>query len=271
MSAPEPVSALQEEASIFPLGDAAVTIDLGNYIDEHLNDKALAIKDWLIDKRINGMLDIIVAYSSVSIFYDPAQIRGGANGCGDTAYSRMARMLEAALLEVKKRFPDAAKPGNNTGANAVDAPEAIGIPVCYEAGFGPDLALLSEVKNLSPGELIELHCSKLYRVYMIGFLPGFSYLGQVDEKLAIPRKAKPVPVLAGGVGIAGSQTGIYPLNSPGGWQIIGRTPVRLFDAYASVPATLKIGDHVRFFPITAEQFREWPQATKAPGDIRCPE
>jgi inhibitor of KinA len=103
--------------------------------------------------------------------------------------------------------------------------------------------------------LVRIHISAVYRVYMIGFLPGFAYLGKLDPRLATPRKTRPVPVAAGSVGIAGSQGGIYPLNSPGGWNIIGRTPVKLFDPEKEMPARLKIGDHVQFYPVTKEEFR----------------
>jgi inhibitor of KinA len=127
--------------------------------------------------------------------------------------------------------------------------------VCYEGAYAPDLEDVARQQGLSVREVIELHCAGVYRVYMIGFLPGFPYLGAVDQRLEVPRKPRPVPVAAGGVGIAGKQTGIYPLNSPGGWSIIGRTPVRLFDSQTDPPVRLQTGDRVEFYPIPTEEFR----------------
>ena len=124
------------------------------------------------------------------------------------------------------------------------------IPVCYEGEYAPDLEAVARQKGLSPGEVIDLHCSIEYRIYMIGFLPGFPYMGKIDPRIEIPRKMRPVPVIAGGVGIAGMQTGIYPLNSPGGWQIIGRTPLHLFNRHADPPVALLTGDRVRFYPVS---------------------
>ena len=134
--------------------------------------------------------------------------------------------------------------------------DIIHIPVCYSNDFCVDMGFLMKEKNISSEEIIHLHTSKIYRVYMIGFLPGFSYLGKLDEKLMIPRKLKPAPVVAGSVGIAGSQTGIYPLDTPGGWQIIGRTPVKLFKADAAIPVTLNIGNQIKFYEISMEEFEK---------------
>jgi inhibitor of KinA len=138
-----------------------------------------------------------------------------------------------------------------------DGASIIRIPVCYEPEYGPDLDLLAGKKGLTREEVIRLHTADIYRVYMIGFLPGFPYLGKVAPALEIPRKERPVPVVAGGVGIAGNQTGIYPLHSPGGWQIIGRTPLKLFDPCAPVPVSMKVGDWVQFFSITQQEFRDF--------------
>jgi inhibitor of KinA len=115
---------------------------------------------------------------------------------------------------------------------------------------------VAAANDISPEEVIALHTSKTYRVFMLGFLPGFAYMGQVDEKIAMPRKPQPVNIAAGSVGIAGRQTGIYPLDSPGGWQIIGKTPLKLFDAEREDPVLLQAGDHVQFFSISKNDFRE---------------
>ena len=228
--------------AIFPLGDCAITLDLGHLIDEQLNRKALGIQEWLKAHAFPGLRDIIVAYSSVSIFYDPEVVRRQRD-CPDGVYTYIKALLEEAWRATRD----------------VDAPalsgDIIRVPVCYDGREGPDLEELSRVKNMTKEDIIELHCSLIYRVYMIGFLPGFPYLGKVDARLEMERKSRPVPVSAGGVGIAGNQTGIYPVNSPGGWQIIGRTPIKLFDRAALPPIKFAIGDRVQFYPISQEEFR----------------
>jgi len=230
--------------SIFPLGDSAITIDLGNHIDEIFNIKALALHSWLIEHPVPGCLDIIMAYSSVTLFYDAAGVVARGLGGHPGAYALLEALLEQAWRETE----DADNPEPVEG-------RVVSIPVCYEGEYAPDLGSVAREKGLSPEEVIQLHTGILYRVYMMGFLPGFPYLGILDQRLTVPRKSQPAPVVAGGVGIAGRQTGIYPLNSPGGWQIIGRTPVRLFDPAAGSPLLLQAGDQVRFQPIGAAEFQ----------------
>jgi inhibitor of KinA len=232
--------------SIFPLGDSAITLDLGERIDEELNGKALAIREWLTGRPIPGMKDIIVAYSSVTLLYDPVELMENSMALGETRandpFSFLQKILEHAVEQAV--------------ASMVGEEEPIGIPVCYGGSFGPDLLPVSDTTGVPPEELIHLHGSRVYRVYMIGFLPGFPYLGKIDPRLSLPRKPVPVPVNAGSVGIVGIQSGIYPLNSPGGWHIIGRTPLKMFDPLAENPTRLKTGDRVRFFPIGPGEFEE---------------
>ncbi len=240
---------------IFPLGDSAVTIDLGNCIDEQYNIRALALYDWLQAHRFPGIRDILMAYSSVSVFF---RSRGGAGqwvSCPKGVAHWVGDLLACAWAEAGQ-------------AEAGQAPKAEGrlrsggegstfrIPVCYEKEYAPDLEWVASQKGLSTAEVAELHCAAVYRVYMVGFLPGFSYMGSVDERLELPRKPLPVNVVAGGVGLTGRQTGIYPLNSPGGWHIIGRTPVKLFDAGIVPPVWLQSGDRVQFYPVSGAEFRE---------------
>jgi inhibitor of KinA len=233
--------------SIFPLGDSAITIDLGNCIEEQHNSKALALQGWLRAHPFPGLLDIIMAYSSVTVFYDPAVVAAIDPNGPDGVFTRLKAHLERAWAEVAGSTP--------APASQVKRFE---IPVCYEGEYAPDLAAVAAQKKLSPEEVIGLHTAIVYRVYMVGFLPGFPYLGTLDERLCMPRKPQPVNVPAGGVGIAGMQTGIYSLNSPGGWQIIGRTPVKLFDPAADPPVRLQAGDQVRFYPVSPEEYRQWP-------------
>jgi inhibitor of KinA len=237
---------LESKFVIFPIGDNAVTIDLGNRINELLNRKVLGMQQWLSERALEGVKDLIIAYSSLTIFYDPVLIR-------------KKHLISSTVFQfIKSKLEDAwanASPSDETPGDLL-----MRIPVCYDNDFGFDLDFIADIKRLSKEEIIQLHVSKIYRVYMIGFLPGFSYLGEVDEKLIISRKQTPVPVPAGSVGIAGSQTGMYPLNCPGGWQIIGRTPLRLFNPSMAIPVTLKPGDYVQFYPITREElFHEHPK------------
>lgn len=227
---------MTNQYKIFPLGDAAITLELGNSINEVLNQKALAMQQWLLAHPFEGLKDCLVAYSSLTVQYNTATVKKYYN-LQTTVFAWVADRLKQAF-ERSVQVERAAK-------------ELIRIPVCYE---GPDLASLAQQKQLTEQEVVNIHTAPIYNVYMIGFLPGFSYMGEVNERIAVPRKQHPTQVLAGSVGIAGSQTGIYPLNSPGGWQIVGRTPLRLFDPFAPEPVKLQAGDRVQFYEITKQEF-----------------
>ncbi|NOT50065.1 MAG: 5-oxoprolinase subunit PxpB [Chitinophagaceae bacterium] len=238
---------------IFPLGDAAITIDFGNCIDEAVNREVIARFHQLQQEPLPGMIEALPAYSSLTIYYDivsvhkkiPAQL---------TLYEWMKEQLE----EKMKQTP----PQSKTTSRVIK------IPVCYDRAFAMDMPYLASVKNISPDEIIQIHTSKTYKVFMLGFLPGFAYMGEVDERIAINRKPQPVNIQAGSVGIAGRQTGIYPLSSPGGWQIIGRTPLKLFEASFNPSeggtsadherlTLLKAGDKIQFYSITKEEFENY--------------
>jgi inhibitor of KinA len=248
---------LSASYSIFPLGDSAITIDLGNCIDEQLNRRALVIHDWLQAHRMPGIQDILVAYSSVSIYYDPTAVRAGGLDGFPGAYYRLEQLIETALAETAGKSLAETAGTPDAIAEAPGQGHHFRIPVCYEKAYAPDLDWVAGEKGLSPDEVIGLHSSGLYRVYMVGFLPGFPYLGKTDVRLEVARKPQPTPVKAGGVGIAGMQTGIYPLNSPGGWRIIGQTPTALFNPNADPPIHLQTGDSVQFYPISESEFRDW--------------
>jgi inhibitor of KinA len=277
------VAHLNSSYSIFSLGDSAITIDLGNCIDESLNTKSLDIHNWLQARTFTGLLDIVAAYSSVTIFYDPAGVALAGVAGPEGVYASLEALLRRAWEEtpaIGTRAGEGLAIGTRTGAGLAaggrcgeDRPvelresgpgpaitgvntRIVEIPVCYEGEYAPDLEAVALQKGLSPAEVIHLHTAKLYRVYMIGFLPGFPYLGRLDTRLGLGRKPEPQTVRAGGVGIAGMQTGIYPLESPGGWWIIGRTPFMLFDAQANAPTLLCAGDSVRFRAIPTVEFRE---------------
>jgi inhibitor of KinA len=225
---------------IFPLGDSAITVDFGKVIDEKINHKVIALFQYWRDKKLIGVKDIIPAYCSLTIVYDAALIR---NLAGVTsAYSFIKDHLEHSIndFDWKKKTASALKE----------------IPVCYHHSLAPDLKTLAGENKLTEEEVIQLHGDRVYRVYMIGFLPGFAYMGKVDKRIATPRKINPRALVhSGSVGIAGEHTGIYPFDSPGGWNIIGQTPLLMFDEKRKDPVLLNAGDKVKFIPITVDEFQ----------------
>ncbi len=227
--------------TIYPLGDNALTIDFGNCIDEAVNRKVTALFAALRQNPLPGLVEAVPAYSSLTIYYDVPALKKTA-APGQTAYER-ARALAADWLRL-----------SITVINK--EPRLVRIPVCYEGEFAPDLPALAARNGITAEEAVRLHTAPSYHVYMLGFLPGFAYMGTVDERISTPRRPHPVPVAAGSVGIAGKQTGIYPLDAPGGWNIIGRTPLKLFDANGGEPGLLQAGDRVAFYSIGRDLFHQ---------------
>jgi inhibitor of KinA len=225
---------------IFSLGDNALTIDYGNKIDENVNKEVIA-RTKQLKENLTDIIEVVPAYSSLTIFFDLVKLKK------QTPKDKLVydHLKEKAEFLLQQPLQQEEKEERLTK-----------IPVSYEPEFATDIHAVALANNITIEEVVELHLSKVYRVFMLGFLPGFSYLGEVDEKIAIPRKPKPQPVAQGSVGIAGKQTGIYPLASPGGWQIIGRTPLKLFDPGIALPALLRAGDSVQFFSITKNDYYE---------------
>ncbi len=216
-----------------PLGDAAVTVELGT--DEEVCDRVRTLTQALAEEPPAGIVDVVPAYTTVTVFYDAA---GGPD-------------YEALCREIERRAMTA------TATKEVAA-RLIEIPVCYDPEFAPDLARVAGQARLDEDAVIALHGGGDYRVRAVGFSPGFPYLDGLPEKLHTPRLDTPRTVVpAGSVGIGGAQTGVYPLASPGGWNLIGRTPLALFDAGATPPARLRVGDRVRFKTITRKEFESW--------------
>lgn len=229
------------EYAIFPLGDQAVTFSLGETIRVERHHKVLAMLYWLRQHPFPGLLDIVVAYNSITLVYDLSLLQTNEDKESGSGYVRDV------LLEAYRQ----------SDLQDSSAPRVKRIPVCYERSFSPDMEYIMAERKLSRDRIIALHTGRNYRVYMIGFLPGFPYMAEVDPLLTLPRKATPRGrVEAGSVGVAGVQTGIYPVASPGGWQIIGRTPMRLFDPEADAPVILAPGDQVQFYSITSDEFRK---------------
>lgn len=226
---------------IFPLGDAALIIDLGNVIDESLNKIIHSLFYQLKNDPLPGIVELVPGYSSLTVYYDVLSIKQMLNE-ETTAFEWITEKIQERLSRDEE----------HTGKSE----DLFIVPVCYDPEYAPDLEHIAGSNGISVEEIIYLHVSATYRVYMLGFLPGFAYMGQVDEKIACSRKPQPVNVEAGSVGIAGKQTGIYPLRSPGGWQIIGRTPLKLFDKDNSDPAFFKPGSRVRFQSITKDEYKD---------------
>ena len=229
--------------NIYNCGDHAVTVSFGNVIDITTNEKVMALFRQLNTLTVEGIKDIIPAYTTLTLIYDIQKIKQQTK---QTAYSFIAEKIKTAIknmsvLQTKNRTID--------------------IPVCYDKDFGIDLERVAEHTQMSTGEIIQIHTSKTYHVYMLGFLPGFAYMGIVDERISTPRLITPrTNVAAGSVGITGSQTGIYPLDSPGGWNILGRTPIQLFNAGKEQPCLLQPGNTVKFISITKTAFYQLKQA-----------
>ncbi|OQW31006.1 MAG: hypothetical protein A4E19_20800 [Nitrospira sp. SG-bin1] len=216
---------------ILPLGDAAITIEFGNEIDPEINARAIAFSKTIADQAWEGILDVVPAYRSVTVSFDPLR-------------------WDSSVLTEKLRGLPRPKPHEHESHGTLHE-----IPVLYGDEWGPDLEAVAAFAGLTPAQVIELHTSIRYRVYMLGFSPGFPYLGIVPERLAMPRRPTPrIKVPAGSVGIADRQTGIYPTTTPGGWRLIGRTPISLYRQSNAVPFLLKPGDMVQFKSIDHGEF-----------------
>ena len=223
--------------TITPLGDSALLVFFGNTIDDTINQKVFSLFKKIKHSSL-PVIDIVPAYSSLAVYYSTAIATKNKS-----AYESMKEKIENLLYQVVINKPIIGR--------------QIRIPVCYESQYAPDLKNIAQQKNLSRNDIIDMHTSQAYRVYMIGFLPGFAYMGKVDSRIATARKNLPVPVVAGSVGIAGGQTGVYPLSSPGGWNIIGRTPITLFDKERTEPVYLQPGDEISFYAITENEFENY--------------
>ncbi len=224
----------------YPLGDAAVVLEFGQTIDPATHRLIQAFSQLLTQHPPPGLREVVPAFATLTVYYDPWVLR---HGRGKLPYEQMVSALQN-LLPAAQAAATVAAPG-----------PLVEIPVCYGGAHGPDLELVAHHAQLFPEEVIARHAAPDYLVYMVGFAPGFPYLGGLDARLATPRRAQPRPLVpAGAVGIAGVQTGIYSLPTPGGWQLIGRTPRRLFDPARTPPSLLHAGDRLRFVPISAVEF-----------------
>ena len=221
-------------------GDSSILIVFGDAISARTNQRIAATVRLIREQKIEGIVDMIPAFVSLLINYNPLVI----------SYDSLRERLEA-ILQMKTESLDTVR-------------RVFEIPVCYGGEYGPDLGIIAKNAGLSEREVIDIHTSCDYLIYMLGFLPGFCYLGGLDERIHTPRLKTPrLKIPAGSVGIGGSQTGIYPMESPGGWNLMGMTPVRTYDPERDVPILVQAGDYIRFVEIDEAEFSRINKAVKA--------
>ena len=220
---------------IFSLGDGALTVEFGNEISLELNERTVNLARYFDENPFAGFIETVPAYASLTVFYDVYTVRKHFPDF-PTAFDAVRDLIELAL--------------QNSAEFAKTTPRLIEIPVDFSKDFALDLDHVASINQLTPPKVLEIFTKATYRVFMLGFMPGFAYMGEVDERIAAPRKQSPrLVVPRGSVGIAGRQTGIYPFDSPGGWQIIGKTDFELFTPDAENPCALEAGDLVKFHPV----------------------
>ena len=223
---------MNDEVKILTVGDCGVSVEFGQEINLDINHRVIALKMLLKEKGIPGIVETIPTYCSLLIEYDPMVIQ----------YDELVNKLKEYVNQLSDiQLPDK---------------KVVEIPVAYGGEYGPDLKEVAETHGISEEEVIRLHSEPEYPIYMLGFVAGFPYLGGMNKAIATPRKKTPrLKIESGSVGIAGEQTGIYSVESPGGWQIIGRTPIKLYDPERERPVLLEAGQYIKFKAITGEEFK----------------
>ena len=226
-------------------GDTSVTVEFGNEISPAINAQIRAFNIALEESRIPGITETVPTYRSLMVHYDP----------GIILYDDLVKELKGLMGQLSNiQIPPS---------------DVLEIPVLYGGEAGPDLEFVAEHNKKTPEEVIKIHSSRDYLIYMLGFLPGFTYLGGLDERLHTPRLANPrIRIPAGSVGIGGSQTGIYPLDSPGGWQLMGMTPVNTSDPSRETPILVEAGDYIRFVPVDEAEYLRIKEAANR-GEYQC--
>lgn len=222
-----------EDIRIVPEGDSAILVEFPQVISYEINNRIISLVELLKEQYIEGVMDMTPAFCSLLVHYDPRVV----------TYKKLVGRIEKMLtLNFESR---------------TKVRKVYEIPVCYGGEYGPDLDFVAKNAGISVDEVIKIHTSEDYLIYMLGFLPGFPYLGGLNEKIHTPRLANPrIKIPAGSVGIGGVQTGIYPLESPGGWQLIGQTPVKTYDPERSSPILFEAGNYIRFRAVSEEEFEK---------------
>ena len=218
--------------TISPVGDCAISIDFGQVIDPKINRQIRQVIEQIKVLQLDGIIELVPTYCALLVQYDAMVY----------SYSDICKILEPTLQE-------------SVTDSANELVTIVEIPTVYGGEFGPDLGFVASHNHISEDEVVSIHSGTDYLVYMLGFIPGFTYLGGMDPRIATPRLSSPRTLIpAGSVGIAGEQTGTYPSDSPGGWQIIGRTPVTMYDMSKKQAAQLQAGDYVRYVSINENEF-----------------
>ena len=213
-------------------GDSSLLVEFGNEINPEINARIASFVKLIREQQIEGIVDMIPTYCSLLINYDPRIV------LYKDIKNRIQNLLKIEVSGTTRRK------------------KVFEIPVCYGGEYGPDLNLIAEHAGLTCEEVIQIHSSQDYLIYMLGFLPGFTYLGGLDERIHTPRLPNPrLRIEAGSVGIGGSQTGIYPLDSPGGWNLMGKTPVKTYDPDRETPILVEAGDYIRFVPVDEAEYK----------------
>ncbi|MCP3028033.1 5-oxoprolinase subunit PxpB [Halobacillus sp. A5] len=228
--------------SLSPLGDQAIVITVSDEINEQAQVNVRILSLLLEEQQPEWMVEYIPAFTTVTVFYRPDLL----SRKGMIPYEQAKENVEELLTLIK--------------TEEVSAVRTVEIPVCYGGDFGPDLEFVADHNGITPEEVIDIHQSGNYSVYMIGFAPGFPFIGGMSEKIAAPRRDSPrLEIPERTVGIAGKQTGVYPIETPGGWQLIGRTPKRLFTPEEEVPSLLRAGDKIIFKQISETEYDNWEE------------
>ncbi len=223
-----------QEVKISPVGDQAVLCEFGTQISEEINDRVHALAAFLKKQNKKGIRELLPTYCSLLVYYDPQKI----------SYQRVVKAIREFDMSAQENIQKKQK-------------KILLVPCLYGGSYGPDLARMSEKLKLDEEEIVQIHQASDYKIYMLGFLPGFVYLGGLDERIHMPRLDVPrTKIPARSVGIGGNQTGVYPMDSPGGWQLIGSTPLDFYNPDREKPILCEAGEYIRFVSITEQEYQQ---------------